>query len=238
MGAQADIFSLGVVAYQLLTGVHPFYADSLNTVIQRIVKDEVSAVREHRPECPESLEQLVERMLSKQPQARFERMLDVAVELAFAYEQAMHQGGGDNVAALKAIRGTPLFRDFSDQDIRELARASVIESKATGEVIIREREEDHAFFVLLEGVVNVSKEGNTIEDLGAGECFGEMGFLSRASRSATVSAKTPVRLLRVNKEIIDSVPESTQVKFYQTFVDVLIKRLSATTRNYLELMQI
>ena len=131
-----------------------------------------------------------------------------------------------------------MFNDFTDEDIGELARASIIEHVEPDAIIIREGEEDHAFFVLLDGVVEVSKEGGVLEHLSSGECFGEMGFLSRAARSATVTAKTTVRVQRVNKAVIDSVPESTQIKFYQTFVNVLIKRLGDTSQHYLDLIKI
>ena len=68
-----------------------------------------------------------------------------------------------------------------------------------------------------------------MDSLQEGACFGEMGYLSRAKRTATVIAKTDVSLMKVNASTIDRAAESTQLRFHKVFVRTLIARLADTT---------
>ena len=77
--------------------------------------------------------------------------------------------------------------------------------------------------------MNVSKLGQSIGQLHSGECFGEMGYLSRIKRTATVKADGPVSLIKINATLIEQVSADCQIRFYKVFMKVLIERLSRTT---------
>ena len=66
-------------------------------------------------------------------------------------------------------------------------------------------------------------------DLNEGDCFGEMGYLNKIKRTATVTAKVPVSLMKVNSTLIEQVTAECQLRFYKVFLRVLIDRLSKTT---------
>jgi cAMP-dependent protein kinase regulator/CRP/FNR family cyclic AMP-dependent transcriptional regulator/cGMP-dependent protein kinase 2 len=68
------------------------------------------------------------------------------------------------------------------------------ESHPVGTALIVEGGDSTRFFVLLEGYVTVHREGSHLADLGPGDCFGEMGVVSKQSRNATVIATTPIRV--------------------------------------------
>jgi len=63
----ADIFSLGCVLYECLTGLPPFRAPHIAAVLAKILFSEPTPLRTVRPELPSSLQELVEKMLAKQP---------------------------------------------------------------------------------------------------------------------------------------------------------------------------
>ncbi|WP_324778688.1 serine/threonine-protein kinase [Thiobacillus sedimenti] len=67
---RSDIFSLGAVLYEMLTGHYAFDGDSLPTIIYRVVNDTPVAASALRPQLPAALGELLGRMLSKQPEAR------------------------------------------------------------------------------------------------------------------------------------------------------------------------
>jgi serine/threonine-protein kinase len=69
--ARSDIWSLGVIIYQCLTGRVPFEGGTLAETSSRILRDEPSSLRGHRPDVPADLERLVARSLEKQREARF-----------------------------------------------------------------------------------------------------------------------------------------------------------------------
>ena len=70
IGPSADIFSLGSVVYECLTGRPPFYGEEMATVLAKILFEEVPRLHDLWPEVPLSLESLVSRMLAKDPRHR------------------------------------------------------------------------------------------------------------------------------------------------------------------------
>jgi serine/threonine-protein kinase len=67
---RSDIFSLGAVLYEMLTGRYAFDGDNLSTIVYRVIHDVPVAAARLRPQVPAGLAQLLGRMLSKNPGAR------------------------------------------------------------------------------------------------------------------------------------------------------------------------
>lgn len=67
---RSDIFSLGAMLYEMLTGHYAFDGDSLPTIVYRVVNDTPAAASSVRPQVPAGLSSLVAHMLSKNPHAR------------------------------------------------------------------------------------------------------------------------------------------------------------------------
>ncbi|MEO6566784.1 MAG: serine/threonine-protein kinase, partial [Casimicrobiaceae bacterium] len=87
--SRSDLFSAGVVLYQLLTGHLPFAGDTLISVAYKITKTDPPALDKLRPDLPLSLRRIIERALKKQPDKRFQTgeefaqaLVSVARELA------------------------------------------------------------------------------------------------------------------------------------------------------------
>jgi eukaryotic-like serine/threonine-protein kinase len=75
---RSDLFSLGVVLYEALTGVNPFTAADLAAVLYRIVHIEARSVRHHNAELPLPLNRVLRRALAKEPEARYATATDFA----------------------------------------------------------------------------------------------------------------------------------------------------------------
>ena len=71
------------------------------------------------------------------------------------------------------------------------------ESAVEGKTIIREGGYSNDFYVIEDGTVKVEREGEHLADLGPGDVFGEQGLLEKQERSATVTATSPVRLIKI-----------------------------------------
>ena len=90
------------------------------------------------------------------------------------------------------------------------------------------------FYIIIEGEVGVLKNGKSIRLLGVGECFGEMGYLAKTERTATIKALTETAMLKINSTVISQVSLNCQVRFLKVFLRTLIHRLSKTTEKATE----
>jgi cAMP-dependent protein kinase regulator len=97
-----------------------------------------------------------------------------------------------DAARLKSIA---LFEEVGDEELAEIAPFATEVSVEEGRELVREGDFSYEFMAIEEGQAEVSRAGEHVADLGPGDFFGEMGLLERTLRNATVTAKTPMRLV-------------------------------------------
>jgi CRP-like cAMP-binding protein len=99
---------------------------------------------------------------------------------------------------VELLREVPLFANLSKRELEEVARIADEIDFPDGRQLIREGARGREFFVLLDGAVEVTQDGHRINQLGAGDFFGEIALMLPSSvRTATVTASTPVEALVV-----------------------------------------
>jgi len=226
---QTDLFSLGIVAYEMFTGHHPFGGETFSSLIHKVINEDPTPMSRYRVDLPDLLERIIFKALEKSPQRRYRTGLDFASELSMLFTH-LDQPQTDIPAQEKfnLVKDLDFFRGFPDSEIWEIIRASVWHEVEQDEIIVQEGDVDDAFFILIAGRVEVSKDGQLLSELGEGHCFGEMGYLNRIKRTASVTALKPVTLMKVNSTLIEQVTQDCQLRFYKVFLRVLIDRLSST----------
>jgi CRP/FNR family transcriptional regulator len=97
------------------------------------------------------------------------------------------------VAPSELLDGVPLFSGLTRQEREAITGSMKGRSLEPGETIAVEGEQGVGFFVIESGTARVTVGGEDRRTLGPGDYFGEIALISKAPRSATVTAETPVR---------------------------------------------
>jgi serine/threonine protein kinase len=228
--SQTDIYSLGVVFYELLTGRHPFAAETFSKLIYNVINEPVPPLSKFRSDLPDALNRILARALEKDPNQRYRTGLDMAIDLSVAFTHLERpQGELSSKQKFSQVKKLDFFRGFPDSEIWEIIRAAVWREADVDELLIREGQVEDWFYIVTAGTVRIEKGGQAVGKLKAGDCFGEMGYLSKSRRTASAIADGPVTIMKINSTLIEQVTQECQLRFYKVFVRVLCDRLSKTT---------
>jgi serine/threonine protein kinase len=230
---QTDLFSLGVIMYELLAGKHPFLAENFSRLVQRILNEDPPDVRQFRQDVPDELVRIMNKALAKDRTQRYQMGMDMASDLSRAFDSLL-ETPEENISEQEqfvAVKQLDFFDGFPDAEIWEIVRAGKWQDYRDGDQIIVEGELDDSFYIIVYGEVAVEKGGKELRVLLAGDCFGEMGYLAKTKRTATIVAKGATSLLKVNSTVITQVSLNCQVRFLKVFLRTLIHRLSVTTEK-------
>jgi CRP-like cAMP-binding protein len=95
---------------------------------------------------------------------------------------------------VQALKRVPLFEGLSRKELVQLAQVTEDLKVPAGEVLCTEGETGQEFFVILEGETDITSRGQRVAARGDGDFVGEIALLEDTKRTATVTAKTPLRL--------------------------------------------
>ena len=113
-------------------------------------------------------------------------------------------------AKIDLLKHVPLFAECSKSELGAIAAIADEIGFAAGSTLIRQGERGREFIVVVEGDVEVRKNGRAVPIRGGSEFFGEMALLTEEPRNATVVAVTPVQALviadRAFKRLVSDMP--------------------------------
>jgi CRP-like cAMP-binding protein len=110
---------------------------------------------------------------------------------------------------VELLRRAPLFAGCSKRELEQIALVADEIDFPAGKTLIKEGRPGREFFVVLNGEVEVTRNGRRIPMRGGSEFFGEMALITDQPRNATVTGVTPVHVLVVSVRDFRSVLQTT-----------------------------
>jgi serine/threonine protein kinase/Tfp pilus assembly protein PilF len=128
--ARTDIFSFGVVLYEMLTKRHPFEGENAMDVIGSILHKEPAPIRQLLPEIPQDLERLINKTLRKDREERYQTAKDLLIDLRDAKQELEVQSRLD--------RTSPPNREEPNTQIMTATTADVVHTTSSAEYLVSE----------------------------------------------------------------------------------------------------
>ncbi len=236
---RTDIYSLGVVMFQLLTGHLPFETDSDYGLLYRIANDDPPLPSELRPDVPAALDAIVRRATARDIDERYQNWDEFSHDLAKALHEDglnLHDGAPGDAEKFEALRSMLFFHEFSDAELWEVIGLASFRRVAPDTVLIREGDSGEAFHFIIEGEAEVRKRGRLLNRLGAGDCFGEIAVFSSAAgvRTASVLSTSALELITIRAHALRRASNLCRMHFYKAFLEVLATRLSLASARIVD----
>lgn len=226
---QTDIYALGIVMFQLLTGRAPFKADNIAGLAYQVLNSNPPLPSEFRREVPLELDMIVIRALQRDADKRYLTWAQFIEELAnlMGGSTALPKKGVFETERFNTLRKLSFFEKFADVDLWEVLRFSEWMTVAKDEVILREGDPGDFFCVMVSGEARVTRKRRPLAMLKAGECLGEMACLGSPYklRTADVTATQAAQLVKISVETYQKASDSCRIRFEHAFLRVLVERL-------------
>ena len=120
---RSDIFSLGVVLYEMLTGKTPFVGDNISAIMYQILNEEPIPPKAFNQNIPDSINYIVLKALAKQPDARYQTAKELARDLR-KYKTLVVPAPGENPAPAAPLERRRTPRDSLGDKTQVIARLS------------------------------------------------------------------------------------------------------------------
>lgn len=120
--ARSDIYSAGVIAFQLFTGQRPFTGNSV-TIMRAVMEDPAPSLRDFNPDLPEAIDIVVRKALSKRPDDRFQTADQFYDAVLYALSGQPPAEDGDTEHRLRAAPRVPALSRAAVESLRKAASA-------------------------------------------------------------------------------------------------------------------
>jgi serine/threonine protein kinase len=239
---QADIYALGVVMHQLLTGKRPFDAPDQASLMYKVLNGEREPLSSFRPDLPASLDALLDKMLARSLEDRFANWPAAlsALTTHCASASSAHAAVEKRPAEAELydqLRHLPLLESLNDAELWELLRISRWRKIPAQTVFMHEGDNARSCYLLLKGEASVFQKHKLMALLDAGTLFGELAFAEEtpSPRAATVVATTDGTIGKWPYARLHNASPGLQSKMLKIFFRLATERLKQSDERYLRL---
>ena len=229
----SDMFSLGVVLYELLTGKRPFVADTLEALVKKILQETPAPPSSLRKGLPKDIDLAMLKLLGKKPDHRFATWNELAFELSRLGALVLPPGAIPDSEKFVSLKRVPMLSGLSDAEIWEIARAGKWSRIERAKNIVREDAVGQSFFFVAKGDVKIVRQNRLINMVNAGEFFGEMGYIygGEAPRHATADAMTDLLLTEFEPQAVQEMSMGAQLQLLKALTRNVVDRLALANQR-------
>ena len=207
----------------------PFNASNQLSLTYEILNVAPPPPSQLRPELPALLDEICVKAMQKNPADRYPTWIEFGKDLSKAFTTLRLAGESiSDSAKFNELRTLAFFADFDDVTLWEALRISAWRSIPEGTMIIRERDQGESFYLIVDGEVDVSIQGKSINTVRRGGCFGELLYFSDqvAQRTTSITSVTDLTVVEIKTIALKVASSACQVSFQKAFMRVLIERLT------------
>ncbi|MCW4026113.1 MAG: cyclic nucleotide-binding domain-containing protein, partial [Candidatus Bathyarchaeota archaeon] len=214
---QTDVYSLGIVLYELLAGRRPFEGENLYQILYKITHEGPPPIKKYVPDISPALDAIIKKAISKNRENRFKTAKEFADALLPIIKgkdsKALDKQDKKKIAYLRRLN---FFKHFQYSDLAEVIEISTWTSHKSNTWIIEESDNDSNIYILVRGNASLHLKGE-VKVFKKGECFGESAVLYNMPRHAKVMADTDCVVISINANLLNQSKDSLQVKFLKEF---------------------
>jgi serine/threonine-protein kinase len=235
--ARADVFSLGVIAYEWLAKRKPFSGASVEEILKAVLAGRPTPLVEIGG-VDEDLSQIIHQAMARDPGKRFSSA-DAFADALEVYQKrpqdvpdlrrVSSMDSEETKRFLRLTRRNLYFADFSDAELFCVLQLSHEKRYQPGEIIIQEGTGGSTMYLVVRGLVSVRKSLGSqeveLKQISSGDGFGEMAVVSQMPHSATVVALQPTEVIAISGAVLRLSNPGLCMKLYRNIAALLSERI-------------
>lgn len=228
LGPRSDIYSLGTVMFEMLTGQQLFRASKVRELFRAVVHDVAPPLRTIREDLPAELERILARALAKHPQHRFASGAELAQALRDVAEKIAPPDllSPELETWMPIINQLKFFQGFSARKVTRFVSLCNIARFEGGSTALGRDTLDNNLYVILEGIASLRDSAGLGAVLGPGDSFGEGGFVRGDKNPVDIDAMTDVIALKIRAADVRELPAAEQLGHYQMIANYLSQKIT------------
>jgi serine/threonine protein kinase len=223
----SDMYSLGVVLYELLTGKRPFVSDNLEGLVKKILTETPAPPSSLRKDLPKDIDLAMLKLLGKKPEHRYTNWGELAFDLSRLGTLVLPPGAIPDSEKFVTLKRVPMLSGLSDAEIWEIARAGNWSRVPRAQNIVKEGEAGSSFFYVAKGEVKIVRQNRLLNMVNTGEFFGEMAYIwgDEQPRHATADAMTDLLLCEFDAAKVTQMGLAAQLQLVKALARNVVDRL-------------
>ncbi len=252
LNRQTDIFSLGVLSYELLTDKKPFQAENLTALIKNIAFENPKPASQFNSQIPREIDKILLKSLEKKREHRYQTASEFADDLELFLNQeevvktqtAPGSEGYNKKNLIQSLKNNyTFFSDFTDSELHDIFKISSKKIYRKGSVVFKENTIGNQMFIIISGEILITKhfkkgEETILNTLKVGDSFGEMSIMDCSPRYASAIAKSDSLLIAISEVILRNSEPKLCIKLYKNLSSILSEKLKKSDATINELRTI